>query len=406
MTDPDLPQTIPHAQRMDSIPYSAIRKVYQAATAMQAAGHDIVQLTIGRPDFDTPSHIKEAAKAALDAGHVHYTSNFGLPELRAAIAAKLQDDNGLHFDPESELLVVNGVSEAIATIFLSLVGPGDDVLIPVPAYLNYMHCATLAGARAIPVPLQQGDGYHLTAADLEPFVTPRSRILVLVSPHNPTGSVIRERDMAELAVFALRHNLLVVSDEIYEKLVYGSARHVSIATLPGMRERTIVINGFSKAYSMTGWRVGYIAAIKPIIDLLVRVIQYTTICPNSFAQAGAVAALLGPQQPVDMMRDEFNRRRELVAGRLTELTTCSASPMEGAFYAYIDVSSITSDDSNLALRLLEHASVAVVPGSAFGDVGRGHIRISYALGYDRLSEGLSRLIRGLGDGRIIGRSPL
>jgi aminotransferase len=364
---------------------------------MQAAGRDIVQLTVGRPDFDTPSHIKEAAKDALDAGHVHYTSNYGIPELRAAIAAKLRNDNGLYFDPEGELLVVNGVSEAIATIFLSLVGPGDDVLIPVPAYLNYMHCATLSGARAIPVPLQQGNGYHLTAADLEPYVTPHTRLLVLVSPHNPTGSVIRERDLAELAAFALRHNLLVVCDEIYEKLVYGSARHVSIATFPGMRERSIVINGFSKAYSMTGWRVGYVAAIKPIIDLLVRVIQYTTICPNSFAQAGAVAALLGPQEPVDMMRDEFDRRRKLVAGRLTELTTCSVSPMEGAFYAYIDVSSITLDDSDLALRLLEHSSVAVVPGSAFGGVGRGHIRISYALGYDRLNEGLSRLIRGLGD---------
>jgi len=388
---------------MDSIPYSGIRKLFQAATAMQAEGRDIVQLTIGRPDFDTPSHIKEAAKAALDTGQVHYTSNFGTPELRSAIAAKLRNDNGLRFDPEGELLVVNGVSEAIATIFLALVGPGDDVLIPVPAYLNYMHCATLAGARAIPVPLQQGDGYHLTVADLEPYVTPQSRLLVLVSPHNPTGSVIPEHDMAELAAFAVRHDLLVVSDEIYEKLVYGGARHVSIATFPGMRERTIVVNGFSKAYSMTGWRVGYVAAIKPIIDLLVRVIQYTTICPNSFAQAGAVAALLGPQEPVAMMRDEFDRRRQLVAARLAELTTCSASPMEGAFYAFIDVSSITSDDSDLALRLLEHASVAVVPGSAFGEVGNGHIRVSYALGYDRLNEGLSRLIEGLGDARVIGR---
>jgi aspartate/methionine/tyrosine aminotransferase len=362
----------------------------------------VVHLTVGRPDFDTPVHIKEAAKAALDAGMVHYTSNYGLPELRRAIADKLAADNGLDYD-EREVLVVHGASQAISVAAHGFLGPGDEVLVPSPAYLNYFHVATMAGATAVPVPLRRENDFQVDPDEVAARVTPRTRMLVVTSPHNPTGAVTPPAVLERLAEIAVERDLLVLSDEIYEKLVYDGAEHASIAAMPGMRERTLTINGFAKAYSMTGWRIGYVAAPVELIDVMVRLVQYTTVCPTAFAQAGAVAALTGPQEAVAEMRAEFDRRRRLVVERLSAIPGVGGARLQGAFYAFPDVRAFGRDDDELADRLLREAAVAVVPGSAFGPGGEGHLRLSYATEYGRLAAGLDRLAEGLariGGGRV------
>jgi aspartate/methionine/tyrosine aminotransferase len=377
--------------RMAAIPFSGIRQIAEVANQLERAGRDIVHLTIGRPDFDTPTHIKEAAKEALDHGFVHDTSNYGIPELRQAIADKLRTDNAIEVDPASELLVVSGVSQAIAACFLGLLGPGDEVLVPTPAYLNYLHCATLAGAVAVPVPLRPENGFQPDPDEVAALITPRTRMLVLVSPNNPTGAVWPALVLRRLADLVAEHELLLLSDEIYEKLVYSGHQHFSVASLPQARNLTLTLNGFSKAFSMTGWRLGYIAAAEPLINVLVRVIQYIATCPNSFAQWGAVAALCGTQEPVEEMRTEFDRRRQLVQERLRSMPGVQCPELQGAFYAFSDISALGLPDEEFAEYFLRHASVAVVPGSAFGEGGAGHIRISYACSYDRLQLGLDRL---------------
>lgn len=386
--------TVRPAERMERIPFSGIRRIFEAAARLEAQGRDIVHLTVGRPDFDTPAHIKDAAKAALDGGQVHYTSNYGLAELRRAIVRKLAADNGLDYD-EPEVLVVHGASQAIAVAVQGFLGPGDELLVPSPAYLNYFHVATMAGAIAVPVPLRRANDFQLDPQDVLDRVTPRTRMLVVTSPQNPTGAVCPPDLLRRLAEIAVERDLLVLSDEIYEKLVYDGQEHASVAGFPGMRERTFTINGFAKAYSMTGWRIGYVAAPAALIDVMVRLVQYTTVCPTSFAQAGAVAALEGPQNAVAQMRAEFDRRRRLVQERLAAIPGVGVARLQGAFYAFPDVGSFGLDDEALADRLLAEAAVALVPGSAFGPGGEGHLRLSYATDYGRLSEGLDRLGEGL-----------
>jgi aminotransferase len=382
------------AERMERIPFSGIRRIFEAASRLEADGRDIVHLTVGRPDFDTPAHIKEAAKAALDAGEVHYTSNYGVPGLRRAIAAKLRADNGLDYD-ESEVLVTDGASQAISLAVLGFLGPGDELLVPSPAYLNYFHVATIAGAKAVPVPLRRANDFQLDPQDVLDRVTARTRMLVVTTPQNPTGAACPPSVLQRLAEIAVERDLLVLSDEIYEKLLYDGLEHASIAGFPGMRERTFTINGFAKAYSMTGWRIGYAAAPAPLIDVLVRLVQYTTVCPTSFAQWGAIAALTGPQEPVAEMRAEFDRRRRLVVERLADIPGVVNARLQGAFYAFPDVSAYVAGDEELADRLLVEAGVALVPGSAFGPGGEGHLRLSYATEYGRLATGLDRLAEGL-----------
>jgi aspartate/methionine/tyrosine aminotransferase len=383
------------AARMDAIPFSGIRRIFEEAAVLEAQGRDIVHLTVGRPDFDTPGHIKAAAQQALERGQVHYTSNYGLPELRRAIAAKLAADNGLCYDADREVLVTHGASQAIAIVLQGFTGPGDEVLVPSPAYLNYFHCATLAGATAVPVPLRQENDFQIDPEDVLDRITRKTRMLVLTTPHNPTGAVCPPEVLQELARIAVERDLLVLADEIYEKLIYDGLEHCSIAGFPDMKARTFTINGLAKAYSMTGWRIGYVAAPEEMIDVLVRIVQYTTVCPTSFAQVGAVAALEGPQEPVATMRAEFDRRRRLVAERLGSIPGIRSARLQGAFYAFPDVSAFGGSDDDLADRLLREAGVAVVPGSAFGPGGEGHIRISYATTYPRLALGLDRLAQAL-----------
>jgi aminotransferase len=381
------------AERMALVPFSGIRKVFERAKALEREGRPVIFLETGRPDFDTPAHIKAAAQRALDAGEVHYTSNYGTPALRAAIAEKLRRDNGLNYDPEAEILVTVGASEAIFAAFLALAGPGDEILYPEPGWLNYAAAARLAGALPVPVPLRESNRFQMDPDEVQRRVTPRTRILVVVSPHNPTGTVQSPEALHGLAEIAAQHNLVVISDEIYEKILYEDRAHVSPAAFPGLRERTITVNGFSKAYSMTGWRLGYAAAAPPFIQAMNRVHQYNVACACSFAQAGAVAALSGPQDCVAAMVREFRRRRDLIVPALNAIDGLSCLRPGGAFYVWLNIRDrrVTSED--FALTLLETAYVSLVPGPVFGESGQGYVRLSYANSYERLADAVERIRR-------------
>ena len=381
------------AERMAMVPFSGIRKVFERAKALEREGRPVIFLETGRPDFDTPAHIKDAAKQALDAGDVHYTSNYGTPALRAAIADKLRCDNGLSYDPETEILVSVGAAEAILAAFLALAGPGDEVLYPEPGWVNYAAAARLAGAVPVPVPLREASGFQMDPDEVRRRLTPRTRLLVVVSPHNPTGAVQSPESLRALAELAVRHNLVVISDEIYEKILYDDLIHVSLASFPGLRERTITVNGFSKAYSMTGWRLGYAAAPPPFIQAMNRVHQYNVSCACAFAQAGAVAALRGPQDCVAAMVREFRRRRDLVVPALNDIPGLACLRPGGAFYVWLNIQGRRMTSEDFALRLLETAYVSLVPGPVFGESGQGYVRLSYANSYERLAEALDRVRR-------------
>ena len=324
------------AGRMETVPFSGIRKMMERAQQLDREGKKVIHLEVGRPDFDTPDHIKQAAIRALNDGVVHYTSNYGLPSLRSAIADKLHRDTGLDFDPLSEIIVTAGANEAIFMALMSTLNPGDEVLVPDPSWLNYFHCISMAGGRVVSVPLREENGFKLDPEDVARAITPRTRMLIVVTPHNPTGAVLSKDDLKALASLACERNLLVLADEIYEKLVYDGAEHHSIASLPGMWERTLTVNGFSKAYSMTGWRLGYVAGPRELIDILIRVHQYTAVCATSFAQSGAVTAYQGKQDCVEDMRREFARRRTLILDRLERMKGIECVHPDGAFHPRVE----------------------------------------------------------------------
>lgn len=379
------------AERMGLVPFSGIRKIFERAKTLEREGRPVLFLETGRPDFDTPAHIKQAAKRALDAGEVHYTSNYGIPALRTAIADKLTRDNGLTYDPETEVLVTVGAAEAILCAILAFAGPGDEVLYAEPSWLNYAAGARLAGAVPVPISVCESASYQIDPDDLRRHLTPRTRLLVIASPHNPTGAVQSEATLRQLADLAIRHDLLVISDEIYEKIIYDGLAHVSLGSFPGMRERTITVNGFSKAYSMTGWRLGYAAAPQPIIQTMNRVHQYTVACACSFAQAGAVAALTGPQECVFAMVAEFRRRRDLMVHGISAVQGLSCIRPGGAFYAWVNTAGTGMTSEEFSLKLLETECVSSVPGTVFGASGEGYVRFSFSNSYENLAEAVRRL---------------
>lgn len=378
------------ADRMEHIALSGIRRVFDKVGAMEAKGEDIVHLEIGRPDFDTPAHIKEAAKKALDEGFVHYTPSAGIKQLRQAISKKLCLDNGIDADPD-EIIVTAGANEAIFMAIMATLNPGDEVIVPEPMFVYYADWGEFAGAKTVSLPLRKENGYRIDPQELEEKITPHSKMLIVNSPHNPTGRVFAEETLKEVADVAKKHDLLILTDEIYEKMVYDEARHCSIASFPGMKERTLTVNGFSKAYSMTGWRLGYVAASKDFISSLMKVHQHTANCATSFAQKGALAALTTPSSCVDEMVGEFARRRRLVLDYLDEMERVSYVKPEGAFYVFLSFEGTQMDDQQLADYLLKEARIAVVPGSCFGKEGKGHIRIAYSTSYENLKKGLERM---------------
>ena len=358
------------------------------AKAMKAEGIDVCGFGAGEPDFDTPEHIKAAAIAALEAGFTKYTPSAGLPELRQAIAEKLEADNQLTYRA-SQIIVSSGAKHSCYNAILATCQPGDEVLIPSPYWVSYPDMVRLAGAEPVIVPTTERNGWKMRASDFENAMTPRTKMLILNSPGNPTGSVYTREELAGIVEVAAEEDIYILSDEIYEKLVYDDTKHVSIASLsPEAYGLTITVNGFSKAYAMTGWRLGYMAAPEAVAKAADNIQSHSTSHPCSFAQKGAIAALKGDQQPLADMRDEFSMRRDYMYDRITKIPNITAVKPLGAFYVLVNISQLGLSSQNFADRLLSKANVAVVPGAAFGDDRT--VRLSYATSIDIIKKGLDR----------------
>lgn len=378
------------AKRMESLPFSEIRAVMEKATKMQQAGENVIHLEIGRPDFDTPEKIKEAAYKSLKAGHVFYTSNYGIPALRKEIAKWETEHHGVQYDAD-EVLVTVGVGEATYASMAAFLEDGDEVLVPNPVWLNYIHVPSSLGAVPVTYNLKEENNYQIDMEELESKITDKTKMIVIVNPSNPTGGVLSRETLEKLSQLAIKNDLLVVADEIYSQLVYDDTKHVSIASLPGMKERTITLGGFSKAYSMTGWRLGYMCAPRGIIAACVRVHQYTITCASSFVQEAAVTALRDCADDVEAMRQEYQRRKDYAVKALNEIDGISCNDPQGAFYIFVNVKSLGMSSMEVAEYFLEEAKVAMVPGSAFGSEGEGYLRLSYACSYEDLQEAIRRI---------------
>lgn len=370
--------------------------VSDKARQLKAEGIDIIDLGGGDPDFITPKHVRDAATDAMNTGDTHYVASPGTPALRKAIGAKLKTDNGIEVDPLKGILVTPGGKAALFETAMALVEPGVDVMILEPAWVSYVPMIELAGGRAIHVGLNPDDNFAITRDILESHVTPGTRAILINSPNNPTGRVLTQDELETLADFAREHDILVWTDEMYEKILYGSQTHTSIATLPGMAERTLTFNGLSKAYAMTGWRLGYVAGPPAIISEIAKVHSHAVTCATSFAQAGGVAALTGDQSFIGEMVTAWDRRRQLIANGLNAVKGLHVPDIEGAFYAFVDGRETGLDDVTLADTLLREAHVAVVPGAAFGECGAGHFRLSFATSDDALSKAVDRITGVLG----------
>jgi aminotransferase len=380
------------AQRVRAVPPSGIRRFFDILATMD----DVISLGVGEPDFDTPGPIVDAGIASLRRGRTHYTSNYGTIELRRALAQHLERRYSVEYDPAREILITVGASEAVDLALRATCDPGDEVVLHEPSYVAYAPAVTFAGGIVRHVPTRLEDDFALDPAAVEAAITPRTKALFLGYPCNPTGAVLPDSVQDELARIAARHDLLVYSDEIYDRLAYGSYRHRAFSALPGMRDRTILMGGFSKAYAMTGWRVGWLCAPAHILEGIVKVHQYGIMSAPTTAQDAALVALTEGEADVTRMLAEYDRRRRMFVDGLNEIGLRTFEP-RGAFYAFPEVTSTTALDSEaFAERLLEEEHVAVVPGGAFGPSGEGHVRACYATAYDDLAEALRRIDRFVG----------
>ena len=375
------------SSRLDRVSASGIRRFFEII----ATTDGVISLGVGEPDFSTPNHISQAAVRSIEAGQTAYTSNYGLPELRQAIARHLNRLYSVEYDPESEIIVTTGVSEGLNLATQTIIDQGDEVLSTDPAYVAYMPNVVFAGGTFVPVPTSAANGFKLDASDLEARLTPRSKAILLGYPANPTGAVMDRESLTAVADVARRHDLFIISDEIYDRLVYGTEQ-VCFASLPGMKQRTLLLGGFSKTYAMTGWRLGWVCAPAPFTDAMMKVHQYVMMSAPTAAQHAALAALDNGEKAAQGMIAEYARRRDLVILYLRDMDLDLAEP-KGAFYAFPSVTSTGLSDEEFAERLLKEEKVAVVPGSAFGKGGSGHVRICYAQTYDLLEEALRRLAR-------------
>jgi aminotransferase len=379
------------SRRVSLIKPSAIRRMLELSAGME----NIIHLEQGEPDFITPKHIMDAAFEAARKGFTHYTEIDGTPELRQAIAEKAEKDNGLDADPRTEVTVTSGSQEAMMISAFGFLNPGDEALILDPYYPAYFEDTLLAEAVPIPLALDENRDYGIDPEALENHVTKKTKMIWLCNPSNPTGHVFPRHDLEIIAEVAKQHDLTVFADEIYEKIVYDGTEHVSIGSLPSMKDRTITVNGFSKAYAMTGWRIGYIIAEKKLSATLRNLHYYATLCPNAISQKAAYAALTGPQDCVQEMVTEYNRRRRYVLSELDKIKKLRCATPKGAFYVFPEFSSFEKSDEALAQYLLNEAKVATAPGSGFGKAGEGHLRISYSVSYEQLKEGIERIKRSL-----------
>lgn len=377
----------PLADKVVELKPSGIRKFFDIVHEMK----DAISLGVGEPDFDTPWHIRDEGIYSLEQGRTIYTSNAGLKELRQEICTTLHRKQGLTYDPLKEVLVTVGGSEAIDMGLRAMINPGDEVLIPQPSYVSYEPCAILAGAVPVIINLKAENEFRLTAAELEEAITDKTKILILPFPNNPTGAIMERKDLEAIAEVILKHDIFVMSDEIYSELTYKE-KHVSIAELPGMKERTILINGFSKAYAMTGWRLGYACGPAEIIGQMTKIHQFAIMCAPTTSQYAAIEALKNGDEDIAEMRAAYNQRRRFLMNAFKEMGLECFEPY-GAFYVFPCIKEFGMTSDEFASRFLEEEKVAVVPGTAFGDCGEGFLRISYAYSLDHLKEALSRLER-------------
>jgi aminotransferase len=376
------------SERVRSVPPSGIRRFFDILATMT----DVISLGVGEPDFDTPRSIIEAGVESLREGRTLYTSNYGTLVLRRALSAHLERLYGVRYDPATELLMTVGASEAVDLALRATCDPGDEVILHEPSYVAYVPAIVFAGGTTVHVPTRFEDDFALDPAAVEAAISPRTKALFLGYPCNPTGAVLTPEIQDELAAIAERHDLLVYSDEIYDRLGYGSYRHRAFSALPGMRQRTILMGGFSKAYAMTGWRIGWLAAPASILEGIVKVHQYGIMSAPTVAQDAALVALVEGESEVERMRTEYDRRRRMFVDGLNAIGLETFEPL-GAFYAFPRVTSTGMDSETFASRLLEEDHVAVVPGGAFGPSGEGHVRACYATSYEKLEEALVRIGR-------------
>jgi aminotransferase len=375
--------------RVRAMPPSGIRRFFDMLAEMK----DVISLTIGEPDFTTPEPITRAAIESLEAGETHYTANGGMMELRELIAANLRARYAVSYDARTELVITVGASEGVDAALRATLNPGDEVIYHEPCFVAYAPCIELAGGVPVPVATTDETDFRVTAAMIEAAVTPRTKAIFLGYPNNPTGAVLDREELAAIAAVADRHDLLVFSDEIYDRLVYGDHAHTAFSSLPGMRERTVLLGGFSKSYAMTGWRIGYVAAPAELMTGIAKVHQYGIMCAPTPAQFAGIAALRIGETHVEAMRAEYDRRRRFTTDRFNEIGLACFEP-KGAFYCFPRVTDATGlDETTFAERLLDEERVGVVPGTAFGPSGAGHVRVCYATAYEEIVEAMNRIER-------------
>jgi aminotransferase len=375
------------SRRVAKVPPSAIRQFFDILHTMD----DVISLGIGEPDFCTPDHISQAGISSLSNGGTSYSSNAGSLELRELIADKLDELYGVRYRAETEVLVTVGASEAIADFMTAVLDPGDEVIIPQPCFVSYVPSVLFAGGTPVTIDTRLENGFAVTAEEIEACITPRTKVLFLSYPSNPTGAVVSREEMLRIAQVVQRHDLLVLSDEIYDRLVYG-VEHVCVAALPGLRERTVHVGGFSKSYAMTGWRIGFVAGPEEIVSAIAKVHQYVIMCAPTMAQYAAVQALKHGEPDVQQMVRAYDRRRKRIVQGFNEIGLPTYEP-RGAFYCFPRVSDLGMDDVTFAERLLIEEHVALVPGSAFGPTGKGHVRACYAAPIEEIEEALTRVSR-------------
>ena len=376
------------SERVKKVQESGTMKMKELAGQKKAEGKNIISFTVGEPDFDTPKHIVEAAKKALDDGYTRYLDAPGLPALRQAIAERAKADNGIPC--ESSNVLITPTKQAIFETILATINEGDEVLMPNPSWVTYEPCVVMAGGKAVPVMTKEEDEWRMTPEAVDKLVTPKTKMILFNSPSNPCGAVETHDDIKGLADIAKDRNLLVLSDEVYEKIIFDGLKHYSIAAEPGMMDRTITISGFSKTFAMTGWRMGWLIAPKPIFKGINKVQQHSITHAVSFAQYGALAALTGPQEPVNMMVKEFQERRDLIMKLMKEIPSLHCDIPKGAFYVFPRYENMMNSEE-FALYLMDKAEVAVTGGESFGSAGAKHIRISYATNKKNIQDGMERL---------------
>lgn len=374
---------------LDRIPESGIRRLFELASKQK----DVISLGIGEPDFDTPQHIKEYALEALNKGMTHYTPNNGLKILRDAICEKLKRENGIYADPDENIIVTVGGNQAFFMALSTFLRPGEEVIVPSPYFVTHAAAVVLAGGKVVEVKTEIENDFRVAPEDLRRAITNKTRCIIISTPNNPTGSVLTRRDLEEIADLAVEHRIKIISDEVYEKLVYDGAEHVSIASLNGMSDLTVTVNSFSKSYAMTGWRLGFVVADPATISKMTKFQMYLAACPVSFAQYAAAKALLDPRSKAatESMRQEYQRRREYIYKRLSEIEGFVVNKPMGAFYIFPKVDLL--DDCTFSERLLKEGKVVVVPGSSFGTYGRGHVRLCYATSLNNIEEASNRIER-------------